>query len=177
MSDSFTIEHQGVEYTVTPKKRTALIEMMTDYQFSAGCDVDDPDYIYSAFNTTALSALPLDDLLVESINDMPLEEVTDSELKLVASFAVMGGLYADTDLVESMRKSAKIHYIMRPAWDAVMERLKNGTLLAENRLTVGFHNAALQSEARKLPKVMQQLQALGDDCPEWAKEDKWKTNS
>ena len=171
MCDSFTVEFRGVKYTVTPKKRTLLIEMMTDHQFYSGSDLEDPDHIYSAVDTTELSTMPICDLLVESINDIPTKEVTDNAIKWVVAVAVMKRLYADTDLVESLRKSWEVFSIMRPAWDVVFQKIEDGVLGAEKELTVRSHNEALQKEARIMPDVMQQLQALGDGCPEWAKDE------
>ncbi len=170
MCESFTFEYNGVSYTVTPNKRTLLLDVLTDEPFYPGSDLDDPDHIYSALKTTELGEMPLCDLLVGTVNGKPPKEI-DNVLTWIVGVETLRRFYADTDLAENLRKSAVVFQIMRPACDAVIQKIKDGILSVEKELTVGSHNEALQREARKMPNVMQQLQALGDDCPEWAKDD------
>ena len=167
MSDNFVIERKGTEYLIIPKKRTPLLEALMDHQFSTKAD-DDFDHVYSALNVPRKET-PIVDLLIDSINGIPPNEFDwgNNELQYVFCFAIQARMYGDTDLGDSMNRFFLPIPILKPAFDSVCEKLERGDLYLE-ATSITFK--PIIDEALNMPDVLQQLRALGEYCPDWAKE-------
>ena len=168
MSENIIIEHKGTEYTVTVKSRTPYLESLMDHH-SLEKEDDDYDHVYSALNGPQQDT-PIVDFLIDSINGIPPTEFDwgNNELQYVISFATLARMYDDTDAADSLYRFSLQMSILKPAADRVMEKIEHGNLNVEET-SVTFKT--IIDEALRMPDVIQQLQALGDYCPEWAKED------
>ena len=166
MSQNFVIEHKGTEYVITPKNRTPFLESLMDHQ-SVNRESDDHDHVYSALNVPHKDT-PMVGLLIDSINGIPPSEFDwgNNELQIVFSLAILARVYDDTDLADSMDRSFLQMTILKPAVDSVLEKLQRGELNLEASPST---LKPIIDEALNMPDVIQQLQALGEDCPEWAK--------
>ncbi len=167
MSENFVIEHKGTKYIITSKKRTPFLEALMDHQFSKN-ENDDFDHLYSALNVPHKDTLVVE-LLIDSINGIPPKEFDwgNNELQYVFFFAILGRMYNDTDVAESMDRFFLKFEILKPAIDSVIEKFQRGDLNLESTSTTF---KPIIDEALIMPDVIQRLRTLGEDCPEWAKE-------
>lgn len=167
MSENFVIEHRGTEYTITPKNRTPFLESLLDHQFSLN-ENDDFDHVYSALRVPPKDTRIVD-LLIDSINGIPPKEFDwgNNELQWLIYFATLAWMYDDTDLADSVDRYFLKMSILKPAFDRVHEKLLRGELNVDATSTT---LKPIIDEALNMPDVIDELRALGEDCPEWAKE-------